>query len=247
MAHRPGLNSFFGSRLSDTITVVLAASDGQFAALTGNRLPEWTAAVAVPVQRRIILKPGSYYDPEVYRESLIHELAHVYFADKTGKGHAPLWLNEGIAMHVSGQSLSWDESIATANAVLGDNILNFSEIDGMLKFGTAKARIAYYQSLLAVRYLLDSYGEAELRHILDALGAGVTIEQHFLSQYGIAYADFEYSYRKWLGERYRWMFLLQFEYLLWFLILLLVFAAIVLVKIRNRRKISQWIEEDDVI
>jgi hypothetical protein len=241
------LASFFQIQLRDSVTVILAASDNHFSDMTGNRLPEWTAAVAVPLYRKIILKPGTYYDPAVYRESLVHELAHIYMADKIGNGFVPLWINEGIAMYLSGKTLSWRESIAAGNAVLGNNLMSFSELDQLLRFGTGKAQIAYFQAMLAVQYLLENYGEREVQNILTALAGGISISDFFHDQYGIEYADFEYNYQKWLTQQYRWMAFLQFEYALWIFILLLVFAAILMIKLRNRKKISQWIEEDDVI
>jgi hypothetical protein len=240
------LQSFFNSPLRDSVTVILAACDTHFLRMTGNRLPEWTAAVAVPLYRKIILKPGAYFDPGAYSESLIHELAHIYMADKIDTGYVPLWLNEGVAMHLSGKSLSWSENISAGNAVFGNNLMSFSEIDQLLRFGTGKAQIAYFQSMLAVRYLLENYGQAELQNILNTLAAGSSIEQHFYNAYGLSYTDFEYNYQNWLRYHYRWMVVLQFEYLLWILILFLVFSAILMIRIRNRRKLSQWVEEDDI-
>lgn len=238
------MEEFFRSRISLPVTIILASSDSQYRQAGGLQIPEWSAAVAIPDRRLIVLKPANYFDPKSYTTSLIHELAHIYLADKLRENSIPLWLNEGIAMYLSNKTLDWNENTIAGNAVVGNNLLSFYEVDELIKFRAGLAQIAYIQSFLSVQYFLINYGEAELKNMLDSAANGVEVSAYLKLQLGLEYADLEYNSIEWIKDKYWWMIFLQVENLLWILMPVLAIVAIVIIKIRNRRKLLEWTKEE---
>ena len=238
------MEEFFRSRISLPVTIILASSDSQYRQSGGLQIPEWSAAVAIPDRRLIVLKPANYFDPKSYTTSLLHELAHIYLADKLHDNSIPLWLNEGVAMYLSKKSLNWNESTIAGNAVVGNNLLSFYEVDELIKFRAGLAQIAYIQSFLSVQYFLTSYGEDELKNMLDSAAKGVEVSEYLKLQLGLEYADLEYNSIEWIKDKYWWMIFLQFENLLWILMPVLAILALVIKKIRNRRKLLEWTKEE---
>ncbi len=236
--------TFFAQKVILPVTIALAKSNAQYREISGFHLPEWSAAVAIPRKRLIVLKPADYFDPDVYSESLLHELAHIYLADKLNENSVPLWLNEGIAMYLSKKSLNWNESTIAGNAVLADNLLSFADIDDLLGFKTGQARIAYIQSFLSVQFFVQQYGEGELKNLIHSAAAGIGIDNYLSQHIGLEYDDLEFITIDWIKDKYWWMIFLQFENMLWIFMLLLVITVIVIIKIRNHRKLSKWENEE---
>ena len=94
----PEFESFFDGNLNARVSIRLAATENEYFQLAGTKIPDWSGAVAFPDRRVILMKPGSFYDPDVYRETILHELSHVYLADRFNSDKIPLWMNEGCAM-----------------------------------------------------------------------------------------------------------------------------------------------------
>jgi len=242
--NRTRMETFFDIRLADTVLILLPGSQSAFEQITGQRLPEWSAAVAFPDLNKIVLKPGDYFNPGLYSESLLHELTHIYIHACLPDNSVPVWFNEGLAMYLSNTAISWEQSITIGNAVVAQNLLSFEDIERMIRFHKGQAGIAYIQSYLAVEYLVEQFGPHSLRDILTALKTGRNIAAAFQFALGIEYVDFEYLYVKWLKNKYWWLVFLQIKYLLWIIILGLVFLAIVIVKLRNRAVIRKWADEE---
>ena len=243
--NRGRLEKFFSVSLSDSIHVILSGSESEFFELTGYSLPDWSAAVAFPAYRTIVMKPGLFFEPGVYRESLLHELAHIYLAEKLLENRVDLWLNEGVAMYLAGTEMSWQDNITLGNAVLAEELLSFREIDDLLRFQQSKARVAYLQSLITIKLFVANYGEDQLKKLINALSDGKVIDDFFKSEFNFSYDDFEFLSLKQIKDKFWWMIFMQAEYLIWIIILLLAFGVVLTIKIRNRRKISRWTDEEN--
>jgi hypothetical protein len=237
---------FFNYELNTEIEIYLAASDEQYKKYTTSLVPEWSSGVAFITRRVIILKPGSYYDPAQYRETLFHEVAHFFIADIVNIQSFPVWLNEGTALFLSGKSISWTESITIGNALATGTILDLNEIDSLLTFTTKKAEISYLQSFLAVQYVVHRYGKKPLVEIIKARPNSETIDQVFFEHTGIDFIEFEIDWYNDVKKRYQWFTALQFENLFWLMLVLIIISAYILKKIRNRKIYREWEEEEIV-
>ncbi len=227
-------------------TIILAASEYEFRRITRGRLPEWSGGVALGDGRTIVLKPLPVFDKNGYRELLLHEMAHIYFAAIPGSNRFPLWLNEGIAMQLSGRQLKLEESISVANALFNDKVLLLSEIDRLLRYPRAQANLAYIQSLLAVNFLSSQIGENKMPEFLRELARSQSMDATFLSYTGKDMIDFEFAYFAQLEKKYKWLVILNFESLSWLAMLLMILLIYIAIKIRNYRRLKKWEEEEDL-
>ena len=57
--------------------------------------------------------------------------------------------------------------------------------------------LAYFQSLQAVNYIVDHYGEEGLQSILKDLGRGHSLETSFTRSLGMSMDQFENGFRNW--------------------------------------------------
>jgi hypothetical protein len=229
---------FFDSHIEGDVLIQLAQSESEYIDLTGGAVPDWSGAVAYRKEQKIIVKPGSPYSVFGNLETLKHEIVHLYLKGK----YIPLWLEEGLAMNLSGKTITWWDHIRIGNSVAGGNIIPFSEIDKLLSFGYNKAYLAYLQSLVAVQYIAEMYGSQGIRDLTGAAETRQTVESLFQTVLKIDFELFEIRYRKYLEKKYRYMFILQFEYLLLILMVLLVALAYLRMRIRNRRILDGWEE-----
>jgi len=241
-----GLEKVYGCSLKYPVKIRVPSSDQDYFDLLGSALPDWSGGVALPSRRTIVLRPGAFFDPREYREVILHELGHMYLADKVDTVQVPLWFNEGAAMLVSGKTFSWNDHLVIGNAVIADHLLSLDEMDDMLVFGLAKAQLAYAQSLLAVQYLIRIYGESIIRTLLDGLGRGEDWEQVLTTKTGFSSDRLAGELQRYIHDEYRWALFLQMKNLFWILIVLLFLTGFILVKIRNRRRIREWEKNENI-
>jgi hypothetical protein len=237
-------NRIFDYIYDHDVAIYLASSKEEYDKFNLKNVPEWSSGVAYTRLRKIILKPGSYYDPGRYRETLFHEIAHMYIADVSTNNPIPRWLNEGISMYLSEKNISWQESIIVGNALSAGNLIELNAIDSVLLFMNAEAELAYLESFLAVQFLVSKVGEKGLVEIVKEFSYSSSLDDVFEKLVGYSYFEFEIEWYDDLKNRYRWMSLLQFENLFWFLLIFIIFLAYFLKKMRNRRILREW-ETDD--
>jgi hypothetical protein len=235
---------FFGGLLKNPVQIILAESETEYKDLTGSKIPAWSAGVAFNLKGKIILKPGNYFNPEQYREALLHELVHLYIAEYIGINKLPLWINEGLAMYLSNKSISWQESIFIGNSITSGNILQLTEIDSILIFGFTKARLAYLEAFLAIKYIIKEHNEQILINLIHDFGNSKSIDQIFFRNLGYDFYEFENEFYKEIKRNYRWMVFLQFENLLWFFLVLIIIVAFFVKKLHNRKIYRDWNNED---
>lgn len=234
---------FFKHKLLQNVNIILPDSPSRYREITQSYLPDWSGAVTFGNERKIILKPSDYFDYNESRETLLHELVHIYFADMQVDTILPLWLNEGVAMYLSRKSISWNESIILGNMIIGGNVIALDEIDSLLGFGYVKAHTAYLEALLAVQYLVEKYGEGIIGYIINSVEEEHSFSDALKRNIGQDIFDFEVGWNIYLKHRYHWMFLLQFKNLMWISLVILVIVGFFYIKIRNRRIIKTWEEE----
>ncbi|MEM9016203.1 MAG: tetratricopeptide repeat protein [Verrucomicrobiota bacterium] len=116
-----------------------------------------------------------------WEATLWHEYAHVITLTAT-RNKMPRWLSEGISVYEEklrdanwGQRMTpryremiLDESALTSIGEMSRVFFNAENIEQVL--------FAYYQSMLVVEYLVDTFGFEALRGILADLGEGVLID-----------------------------------------------------------------------
>jgi tetratricopeptide (TPR) repeat protein len=119
--------------------------------------------------------------PANWEAVLWHEFCHVVTLSKT-KNKMPRWLSEGISVYEEERA---DPGWATAMSpkfreiIAGPELTPLSQLSAA--FLNAKTSLhlqfAYYESALAVSFLVERTGLTALKEVLDDLGAGIPINE----------------------------------------------------------------------
>jgi len=236
---------FYSHPLQNIIYVYLTDSESEYHKFSNTKIPEWSSGVAFISQHIIVLKPGQYYNPVRYRETMIHEISHIYMGELSNmRNRLPVWLNEGTAMYLSGKSLSWEENIVLGNALAANKLLDLTAIDSLLAFKTAEANLAYLESFLAIQFIVEQHGEKKLSEIILSLSKHGSLDQIFLEILGYDFFDFELKWFDNFKSQFRWIAFLQFENLFFMTLVIIIFLALVMRRYRNKKIYQRWEEED---
>lgn len=164
-----------------TVTVTLYTEE-QFVDIT--RAPAWAAAafdgrIRLPVR-------GALADTAELDRVLTHELAHA-FVRAAAPRNVPMWLDEGIASNVEPRDLAWArDELRRAGRLLPPETL-MAPFRGL---PAAAARLAYAQSALLVRAIIDRHSEGALNALVADLGRGVPFDTAFRSRMFVTWQEF---------------------------------------------------------
>ena len=148
----------------DSIAVVLYP-DEVFQDVT--KMPGWVGALN-DGKIRFPIKGLTFVDDTV-RAILKHELTHSFITLKTA-GNCPLWLNEGLAQYLSGDSSRSFLPLAK-QAIVQKRFRALSQLEGpFIGMDADRAAWAYHESLLATEFLMKSYGLSDVQKLLEGTG-----------------------------------------------------------------------------
>ena len=156
-------------------------------------------------------RPGS---PSSWEAILWHEFCHVVTLTMT-KNKMPRWLSEGISVFEERQARgSWGEQMKPRYRamILGEDLTPVSELSGaFLKPRTpAHLGFAYYESSLAVEWLIERWGLEKMKQLLADLARGTAINPalaaHFapIEQLDAEFAQHAQTLAKNTGPKLDW-------------------------------------------
>ncbi len=159
-------------------TPVVLYTQQDFHAVT--QTPDWAGA-AFDGRIKLPVRGLTRDEPELARV-VAHEYAHSVVA-RLSDGRCPVWLNEGLAV--------WSEEVedgdheAWAQAKVADQeLFSFEELSGSFTHLAAeRVQVAYAESYLAVRALVDRYGLRKLPALLGALSRERNLKDAFAATY----------------------------------------------------------------
>jgi hypothetical protein len=137
---------------------------------------------------------GALTDKAWLAKVLRHEFVHALLHDYMGAGilTMPTWLNEGLAMQLSGDR--WTELDPFSREEL--RIIPLQALEGSWSgLSTEAATVAYVEADTAAHVLLDRYGIHLLRDVLDRLKARQSLARAMQDKLSISYEQFE---RQWV-------------------------------------------------
>ncbi len=122
---------------------------------------------------------GTGAAPVSWRSVLWHEYAHVVTLGLTGN-KIPRWLSEGISVHEElARDPTWGQRMTPRyrEMIRGGELAAIDKLSGAFLAPKTPAHImfAYYQSAMAVDFLVERHGAGALRAILGDLGRGVSL------------------------------------------------------------------------
>ena len=166
---------------TEPIPVVLYTRE-QFQALAGA--PEWAAAV---YDGRIkIPTVGAFDNPERLKRTLAHEFAHAVVAQIAGTA-APHWLNEGLAELLESDDFSSVQQILARSP---RRLPHASLEHSFSRLPADDVPLAYAQSALAVKRMIDLRGASAIVNLLREIGRGVAFDAAFQQSIFMRYNEF---------------------------------------------------------
>ncbi len=167
---------------TDVITVVLYTRE-QFRDVTQS--PDWAGGsfdgrIRVPVM-------GALQNLAEFERVLAHEFTHALVRSVAPRG-VPFWFNEGLAVNFEKADLSKETGQvqeATALLPLGRLEKSFAGLD------KKQATLAYAQSAVTVRSLIERAGGSAIANVLADLGNNVPFAQAFERHFLMPYAELQ--------------------------------------------------------
>jgi hypothetical protein len=136
--------------------------------------------------------------PSNWEAVLWHEYCHVVTLNKT-KNKMPRWLSEGISVYEEEkEDHAWGSPITPRYRamLLGEDFKPLSQLSSAFlapKSGM-HLQFAYFESALAVEFLVEKAGLEALRGVLDDLGAGVTINESLPKRAGMTLVQLDLEF-----------------------------------------------------
>ena len=243
---RNRLTQLFGDTLDYRPSIYIVDDLNQFNELIGGRFPDWGAAAAFPERKLIAIKsPQRFNINRSLEELLAHEYAHLVTAHSVGLYSPPRWFDEGVSMYVS-MEWSWSDNLAMSKAAVFGQIIDLGEIDNVNRFGEGKAHVAYAESYLAIRYLIDTYGVESVGRLVNELAKGASVSQALLTVTGATEKEFEGDFRLHLNRRFNVVSLFMDTIFFWLGLSLLVVIGGWLKFRKRRRYYREWEKREEL-
>lgn len=226
----------------DSVDLYLAVNRAVFHELTGGRLPEWGAGCAFPARGEMYIHLEQPH-PDAYRQTIVHELAHVALFRHAGHAMLPRWFDEGVSMWLARE---WElrQSLDLALAVLLGRTHSLLEVEALLAFPEAEARRAYSESLSAVLFLREVGGRLIWAELLEETARSGSFEQAISTTLGMSSDEFDQAWRQHTLAEFRALSLLADYTLLWVGIIGLMVVAYALTKYRALRLARSWASDE---
>ena len=234
----------FHEALTIPVSVRITKSDAEFFRFLRHRVPEWSQAVALPGQRMVVLKLADAEQIKKSPQILVHELMHVLLFDYLRNIYLPTWLNEGLADYFSEGGLNFEKKLVLAQAIVQKKIIDLAAIDSLQQMKAPRARLAYVEAQSAVEFIVRQYGEAKIVELLKSLRLRKDFGKAFQQTFGFDLLDFEIQWNESIKKKYRWLVLLKFEEWIFALSGILFLIAVVVVYLRNKKKMKSLTMED---
>ena len=170
---------------SGIITVVLY-TDEQFRDIT--RSPAWAGGV-FDGKIRVPMR-GALNDPRQLERVLAHEFTHALVKSLAPRG-VPTWVDEGLAVVFEIGDLKWAERLARQAPFL----VPLPRLhDGFLSLPADQVPLAYAESALAVRMLIERGEALALASLLQDLAQGQDFAAAFERHFYLSYSDFQVAW-----------------------------------------------------
>ena len=238
------LKKLVGHEMSVKPSLYIVNNIKDFNYLVGGNFPEWGAAAAYPVKNMMILKsPESFNVNKPIEMLLAHEYAHLVLHDGVGLGRIPRWFDEGVAMMVSTE-WSWSDNIAMNNTAVFGDFIPLEDMKMMNSFNGSKAHVAYAQSYLAVKYLINNYGDKALQRFFKKISENKSIDDALMAACGANLKEFELEYNQYLKKTYNLVSLLTDMMFFWIGLAVVVVVGFFLQYNKRRKYYKKWEEQE---
>lgn len=164
-----------------------------------TRAPGWAGAV-YDGRLRIPVEGLTSVTPDLAR-ILKHELTHSFITQKSD-GHAPVWLQEGVAQWVEGKRSTNDAS-ALVNAAEQGAVPSLQSLEGSwMSLSGDSAAMAYSWSLAVVESIIQNGGTSDVSRLIEKTATAPTAEDAVREALHSDYNDLQQQTVDYLKSRY---------------------------------------------
>lgn len=241
------MEEFYKIKPNFLVNIIIVESADEFKFYSQSSLPDWTGAAYLNTQDVILLKNPTGENLKLnFKRDFLHEMSHLFFEKKFHGLNIPVWYNEGLAEYLSGKSIDLHSGLVLSNAIWAKTVIPLNEIDSLLFFSKQRAELAYTQSLSAVLYIKEKLQEPEKWHNFQEIILEKGWSTAFINSLKMDEIDFEISWYKYIEEKYRWLFILNVENLIWVALLLILAIGMYLIRNRNKKLLEKWEFEEEI-
>jgi tetratricopeptide (TPR) repeat protein len=164
-----------------------------------TRSPSWVGAMN-DGKVRIPISGLTTVNAELARV-LKHELTHSFIRQIT-LGHCPTWFNEGLAQLEEGATTA---ALGTqlAHAMATGRVPSLLTLEApFVNLPPDQVRMAYAESLAALEYLRDAFGQGEIRRLLKTMPSNPDMNSLLQDELRLSYPAFEPEVANYIVKRY---------------------------------------------
>ena len=214
--------------------IYLAPDSEIWDALTGGRAPGWSAGVAIPALRRVVIPlfespAGGIGDRD---RTVLHEWAHLGLNEYLAGLRVPRWFDEGYAQRASG---GWrvTEAWRLRLGLAGGGAPPLDSLSLEWPRGRGEAGLAYLLAGSAVEFLANTSGGRGLPVFLARWREAGEFEEAFRRTFGYSTGSFETRWVEHVRRRYSWVLVAWESAVFWSFAAL---ALLFLTRVRARQR-----------
>jgi len=212
----------------------------------GAPYPKYASGVAYSEIGLVLLtldpgQAGSMYDVgEVFR----HELAHLALGDAiVDSERVPHWFNEGLAVHLSGES-SLVRLKTLTTATLAGRLIPLSQLDRGFPADAMSAEVAYAEAADVVRFLLRQEDRERFPALIARLRNGEPFASALSDAYGVDLWTLEHEWHEDVAKRYSFLPVFFSGSLIWIGVLVLFALAWRRRRRQSKETLERWAREE---
>jgi hypothetical protein len=195
-------SKLLGVTESDPVDFFVYADQAEFYGALGPGAHENVAGTAFANIRTLLgLIPPNEIDDPLVAVRIPHEFVHMVFdtASKNPYHAPPRWLNEGLAVYQS-QSYDTSDRAAVQDAARTGTLIPLDGLTGQFPNGN-DFFLAYAESVSAVAFMIDTYGQDALVTLIRSYADGRTDDEAFHDALGVDTAGFTAAWFKDLNAK----------------------------------------------
>ncbi|HWP96244.1 MAG TPA: hypothetical protein VN426_05295 [Syntrophomonadaceae bacterium] len=186
------VSNIFGRDPQGKITLVVYPDESSLAQSFGWDRDEKAMGVYWGGTIRILSPRAYLHGPDLegqfYREGpMVHEFTHL-MVDDVSHGNYNRWWTEGIAQYVEKEVTGFEFADPFAN---GQQVKYYDLGTLEKQYDQLDQKVAYWESLKTIEWIVDNYGQQTLFDITSYLGQGYSMKQALEKGLGIPYSSFE--------------------------------------------------------
>ena len=238
--------NFLGLEEDLNMNCIIVTNKEELLRELGHQVPEWLAGVMDYRKNRIVLKSPKFENisHEQYESTIKHELVHFMQNSVVPLSITPNWFDEGVAEYLVKRHTIRSQ-IILSRALNREKLIPLDELNFAFSPNRTKSQLAYAESSSLIDFLMIAYGEEIIKDILTNIKAGQTFSRAWFSATGMEYEHLDFHWQKYIKKRYKWIFLLDFKYLIWLIMPVILIIAFIIKKITNQEIINEWDEESE--